>query len=85
MWAHPEVLGAPCESIGRPHGFQSSFRGAHSHLGKIGLTVTVFLVGTALSKGTLKKVGIRPVPQGITLWIIGTGTLALVLSNWIHI
>ena len=59
---------------------------ALSRLGRIGLTVTLFLIGTGLNKETLKKVGVRPLLQGITLWIIvGTATLALILSNWIHI
>ena len=59
---------------------------ALSRLGKIGLTVTLFLIGTGLNKETLKKVGVRPLLQGITLWIIvGTATLALILSNWIHL
>src|SRR5712692_7723829 len=34
--------------------------GALSYLGKIGLTVTLFLIGTGLNKETLKKVGVRP-------------------------
>ena len=59
---------------------------AFSRLGKIGLTVTLFLIGTGLNKETLKKVGVRPLLQGITLWIIvGTTTLVLILSNWIHV
>jgi len=59
---------------------------ALSRLGKIGLTVTLFLIGTGLNKETLKRVGVRPLLQGVTLWIIvGTATLALILSNWIHI
>jgi uncharacterized integral membrane protein (TIGR00698 family) len=57
-----------------------------SRIGKIGLTVTLFLIGSGLSKETLKKVGVRPLLQGLTLWIlIGTGTLALILVNWIHV
>ena len=57
-----------------------------SHLGKIGLTVTLFLIGTGLSKETVKKVGLRPLLQGLTLWIIvGSGSLLLILLNWIHI
>jgi uncharacterized integral membrane protein (TIGR00698 family) len=57
-----------------------------SRLGKIGLTVTLFLIGTGLNKETLKKVGVRPLLQGLTLWIIvGSATLALILVNWIHI
>ena len=59
---------------------------AFSRLGRIGLTVTLFLIGTGLNKETLKKVGMRPLLQGVTLWIIvGTATLALILFNWIHI
>lgn len=59
---------------------------ALSRLGKIGLTVTLFLIGTGLNKETLRRVGVRPLLQGVTLWIIvGTVTLALILSNWIHI
>jgi len=57
-----------------------------SRLGKIGLTVTLFLIGTGLNKETLKKVGVRPLLQGLTLWIIvGSATLVLILSNWIHL
>jgi uncharacterized integral membrane protein (TIGR00698 family) len=65
--------------------FNSTF-GAFNHLGKIGLTVTLFLIGTGLNKQTLRHVGVRPLLQGLTLWIIvGTSTLALILSNWIHL
>jgi len=57
-----------------------------SRLGRIGLTVTLFLIGTGLNKATLKKVGVRPLIQGATLWIlVGTATLALIVMNWIHI
>ena len=60
--------------------------GVLNHLGKIGLTVTLFLIGTGLNKETLRKVGVRPLLQGLTLWIIvGTSTLALILLNWIHV
>jgi uncharacterized integral membrane protein (TIGR00698 family) len=57
-----------------------------NHLGRIGLTVTLFLIGTGLSKQTLAKVGVRPLLQGLILWlIVGTTTLALILTNWIHL
>ena len=60
--------------------------GALNHLGKIGLTVTLFLIGTGLNKQTLAKVGVRPLLQGLVLWlIVGSSTLALILSNWIHL
>jgi uncharacterized integral membrane protein (TIGR00698 family) len=57
-----------------------------SHLGRIGLTVTLFLIGTGLNKETLKNVGLRPLLQGLALWIVvGTCTLGLILTNWIHL
>jgi uncharacterized integral membrane protein (TIGR00698 family) len=56
------------------------------HLGTIGLTVTLFLIGTGLNRKTLAIVGVRPLLQGLTLWIIvGIGTLAVILLNWIHV
>ncbi len=64
----------------------SPFFGTLNHLGRIGLTVTLFLIGTGLNKKILEQVGIRPLLQGLTLWlIVGASTLALVLFNWIHI
>lgn len=60
--------------------------GALNHLGRIGLTVTLFLIGTSLNKQTLAKVGVRPLLQGLVLWlIVGSTTLALILGNWIHL
>lgn len=59
---------------------------ALNHLGKTGLTATLFLIGTGLNRNTLQRVGFRPLLQGLSLWIIvGTGSLALVLLNWIHV
>ncbi len=52
-----------------------------SALGKIGLTVTLYLIGTGISVSTLKKVGVRPLLQGILLWAI-VGTLSLVLIRF---
>jgi uncharacterized integral membrane protein (TIGR00698 family) len=39
-----------------------------SRLGKLGLTVTLYLIGTGLSMNTLKQVGARPLIQGVLLW-----------------
>jgi uncharacterized membrane protein YadS len=41
-----------------------------SSLGKAGLTVTLYLIGTGISKSTLKQVGRRSLIQGILLWAI---------------
>jgi uncharacterized integral membrane protein (TIGR00698 family) len=60
--------------------------GVLNHIGKIGLTVTLFLIGTGLNQQTLKQVGVRPLLQGLALWIIvGAGTLTLILFNWIRV
>jgi uncharacterized integral membrane protein (TIGR00698 family) len=65
--------------------FQGAF-GMLNHLGKIGLTVTLFLIGTGLNRATLERVGFRPLLQGVSLWIIvGAGTLGLILLNWLHL
>ena len=65
--------------------FNSTFASLN-HLGRIGLTATLFLIGTGLNQKTVKRVGFRPLLQGLALWIVlGTGTLALVFFNWIHV
>ncbi|HEX8895489.1 MAG TPA: putative sulfate exporter family transporter [Terriglobales bacterium] len=59
---------------------------ALNHMGKIGLTVTLFLICTGLNKNTLKQVGLRPLLQGLVLWVIvSVSTLVLIRSGWIHI
>ncbi len=40
-----------------------------NRLGRAGLTVVLFLIGTGISKQTLRQVGARPLVQGILLWI----------------
>ena len=60
--------------------------GVLNHLGKAGLTATLFLIGTSLSKRTLQQVGVRPFLQGVTLWIIVAGaSLAAIYCNYISI
>jgi uncharacterized integral membrane protein (TIGR00698 family) len=56
------------------------------HLGVIGLTVTLYLIGTGLSVRTLREVGVRPLLQGVFLWVfVATGSLLLILGGWIHL
>jgi uncharacterized integral membrane protein (TIGR00698 family) len=53
-------------------------------LGRLGLTATLFLIGTDLSRQTLRQVGWRPLLQGILLWlIVGSGSLWLIRAGWI--
>jgi uncharacterized integral membrane protein (TIGR00698 family) len=57
-----------------------------SRLGKLGLTVTLYLIGSGLSMATLRQVGVRPLLQGTVLWaIVAAGSLLLILHGWIHL
>jgi uncharacterized integral membrane protein (TIGR00698 family) len=63
--------------------------GAHVYgfavkLAKIGLTATLFLIGSGISMATLKRVGPRPLLQGIILWLLVlSGSLWLIRLGWI--
>jgi uncharacterized integral membrane protein (TIGR00698 family) len=55
-------------------------------LGKDGLTATLYLIGTSLSKGTLERVGFRPLLQGIILWlIVASIALAVIYKGFISV
>jgi uncharacterized integral membrane protein (TIGR00698 family) len=41
-----------------------------SHAARIGLTATLYLIGTGISVATLKRVGHRPMLLGVILWLI---------------
>ncbi len=59
---------------------------ALNHLGKLGLTATLFLIGTSLSRKTLQQVGVRPLVQGVVLWVIvGGASLAAIYFRIISI
>jgi uncharacterized integral membrane protein (TIGR00698 family) len=63
--------------------------GAHAYgiavkAAKIGLTVTLFLIGSGISVATLKRVGHRPLLQGVILWLLVlVGSLWLIRVGWI--
>ncbi len=62
----------------------ATFYPALSRLGRLGLTVVLFLIGTGLSKDTLRRVGIRPFLQGVCLWaIVATASLLAIRAGWI--
>lgn len=55
-----------------------------SKAARIGMTVTLFLIGSGISIATLKKVGPRPLMQGILLWLLVSVTsLWLIRAGWI--
>ena len=49
-------------------------------IAKIGLTITLFLIGAGLNGAILKAVGLKPLAQGILLWIcIALATLTAII------
>lgn len=55
---------------------------AISSLARKGLIITMFFIGASLSVDVLKAVGLKPLLQGILLWIvISVGSLAYILYN----
>lgn len=49
-------------------------------IAKIGLTITLFLIGAGLNGAILKAVGLKPLAQGILLWIcIAIATLTAII------
>jgi uncharacterized integral membrane protein (TIGR00698 family) len=57
---------------------------ALDRMGRSGLTVVLFLIGTGISRRTLKQVGVRPMLQGVTLWVVVASlTLWAIRAGWI--
>lgn len=55
-----------------------------SRQGRVGLTVVLFLIGTGVSKNTIRRVGVRPFLQGVCLWaIVATASLLAFRAGWI--
>jgi uncharacterized integral membrane protein (TIGR00698 family) len=58
------------------------FTSSLSTLGRLGLTATLYLIGTSISRTTIKEVGIRPFLQGVLLWsIVGCLSLTLIIKG----
>jgi len=55
-------------------------------LGRLGLTATLFLIGSSISRSAVRRVGWRPLAQGVLLWfVVGTTSLYLIRIGWIHL
>jgi uncharacterized integral membrane protein (TIGR00698 family) len=66
-------------------GLHAVFHGMQ-HLGVLGLTITLFLIGSGLSRETVRHVGLAPMLQGILLWIVvAVSSLLLIRSGFIHL
>ncbi len=52
--------------------------------GRLGLTATLFLIGSGISRETLRMVGWRPLALGILLWVItAVVSLYAIVQGWI--
>jgi uncharacterized integral membrane protein (TIGR00698 family) len=57
-----------------------------SHLGRLGLAVVLFLIGTGISRETLRRAGIRPMLQGVALWaVVASASLLAIRAGWISL
>ena len=57
---------------------------ALAQLGKAGLTVVLFLIGTGITRTTLREVGVRPLLQGMALWVVvASMSLWAIHAGWI--
>ncbi len=57
-----------------------------SGLGRIGLALTLFLIGSGISMRTIKQAGGRAMAQGILLWIVVASlSLFAIYARWISI
>ncbi len=53
-------------------------------LGRLGLTATLFLIGSGISRATLKEVGWRPLLLGVLLWLgVGLTSLYFIRAGFI--
>ncbi len=56
------------------------------HFGRLGLTATLFLIGSGISGPILRRVGWRPLAQGLLLWMaVGITSLYLIRIGWIFL
>jgi uncharacterized integral membrane protein (TIGR00698 family) len=55
-------------------------------LGRLGLTATLFLIGSGISRATLKTVGWRPLLLGVLLWLaVGFSSLYFIRTGFISL
>lgn len=53
-------------------------------LGRLGLVATLFLIGSGITRSTLRSIGWRPLLQGVLLWlVVGSTSLYLIHSGLI--
>ena len=62
-------------------GFDAAFD-AIAGLARVGLTLTLLLIGAGLTRATFRAIGFRPFLQGVALWVAVAGiTLIMVRAG----
>ncbi len=57
---------------------------ALAQIGRAALTVVLFLIGTGITRDTLREVGLRPLLQGVALWVVvASMSLWAIHTGWI--
>jgi uncharacterized integral membrane protein (TIGR00698 family) len=54
-----------------------------ARLAKTALVLTLFLIGAGLSRANLRSVGVRPLLQGVLLWVAVGGLALLLAARWV--
>ncbi|MDE3199003.1 MAG: putative sulfate exporter family transporter, partial [Acidobacteriota bacterium] len=54
--------------------------------GRVGLSLTLFLIGTGINRKTIRSAGGRVMAQGLLLWIaVASASLAAIVAGWIRL
>jgi uncharacterized integral membrane protein (TIGR00698 family) len=62
----------------------ASYFQAFFQVGRLGLTATLFLIGSGISREALRQVGWRPLALGVFLWVaVGVASLYGIRAGWI--
>ena len=64
--------------------FVQRFSGYIVALAKAGLTLTLFLIGSGLSRKVIQSVGFKPLVQGIILWGLISVVAFWAVTTWAH-
>jgi uncharacterized membrane protein YadS len=60
--------------------------GIFVHAAHSALALTLFLIGTGISAGTIRRAGVRVMVQGILLWaVVATASLFAIRAGWVRV
>lgn len=54
-----------------------------AHAARVGLVLTLFLIGAGLTRATLRAVGVRPLVQGLLLWLSIASLSLFAVWRWV--